>query len=196
MSKTPKPKARKQPRREPQRVRMRATIPGRLPARDHLRIEEPGPKPNLSDPPTAEEIAWHTGADAYNHQLQGWAHAAVYGTDLFFQDLLRDYALMHLHAGDNIPLPIRAWIAYVLRKLDKLPRERTGGTFDRVGHSMFWSALAGICQESPPGELVTDMLRRAAGELHTSYEKVRAFYYSDTFRMPRQEFSRKRRAKK
>ena len=138
------------------------------------------------------------GPKGYDHILSDdcWgvfsehqAHLAVHVNDIRHRGAMRETVITRLLCGNSLYPADRAWLIYVLGKLDDIPCEsKNGHPIDGDGEIFLKMKLAAFLIDDEiknPGTkrgYIKARLNRAADAICKSYEVVRKIYYDDSFK--------------
>lgn len=118
------------------------------------------------------------------------AHLAVHVNDKSHRDTMREMVMTNLLCGVPLCAAERAWLIYVLGKVDDTPSDsKNGRPIDGYGEGLLRGALAAFLIDDEirnPGTqrgYITSRLNRAASALCKSYEAIRKIYYDDAFKV-------------
>ncbi|MBP6710382.1 MAG: hypothetical protein KA150_03955 [Propionivibrio sp.] len=118
------------------------------------------------------------------------AHLAVHVNDKSHRDTMREVVTTHLLCGAPLCAAERAWLIYVIGKVDDTPSESNNGRpIDGYGERLLRGALAVFLIDDEirnPGTkrgYITARLNRAASTLCKSYESIRKIYYDASFKV-------------
>ena len=125
---------------------------------------------------------------ALSAALESAAHLAVNVNDKRHRDVMLTHVQASLLCGGDLSAAERAWLFYVLNKLDDIPCEcKNGRPIDGNEEALFRMTLVAFVIDdeikNPDRKrgYVTRRLKRASEALKKSYETVRKMYYAKSF---------------
>ncbi len=129
---------------------------------------------------------------SYQAAMAAIAHLAVNVNDKQHRETMLYLVESRLLSGGSLAIAERAWLLYVLSKLDDMPHESKGHPIQGNARIELMLSLIGFLLkdeiESPKSK-VTHRLERASQALAKSYEALRAVYYSNGFKQLRQNLA-------
>lgn len=146
---------------------------------DDIKLKE------MAEPPlNANEMAWAV-----------YVERAVHVNEPDFRRIFAEMVGEKLLSGDQIPIVMREWLAYVIGHLlekDTIPHEGKGRKKKSLSESVMETQdlmLSLARQKSDAALGVVKRLELAANDLNWSFEKTRALYYKPGFQDALRTFS-------